>query len=154
VSRLGYPVLRLERDADPDGEWISYGVRMKLDLVGRKISLEQWGRLPQSVRDRLTGLRAETDEEIRIFAETLGTSLRQAGLAAEEVSESKRREVALWRDAGPVGDEVREFLDSMGVGDLWPRLDRFGRYLVHVFARKQDHERAGNALAELGFLTR
>lgn len=150
---MRYPILELEREADPDGEWLSYGVRMKLDLVGRKISLEQWKRLPPAARDDLTAASAETEAEIDAFASTLERVLDEAHLDAELLPDSKRAGVADWRDATVATDAARRVLDAAGGGDLWPRLDRYGRYVVCTFARKQDHARLRRALIELGYLS-
>ena len=149
---MGYPLLDLEREADPGGDWISYGVRMKLDLVGCKISLDDWQRLARSVRDELTVLSAETDDEIRAFGQALERALRAVGLKAELLPETKLAGAADWREAGQPSDDARALLLRLAAPELWPRLDRFARYLVCTFVRKRDVERARSALTQLGYL--
>lgn len=150
---MGYPVLELEREADPQGEWISYGVRMMLDLAGIKISLDDWGQLPSTTRDELTGLQAETDDEIRFFLERIESALSQAGLARQPLSEAKRAASSVWRDGAQPDRATAQLLADLGVHQLWGQLDRFGRYLACTFAGKQDLERARSALSELGYIS-
>ena len=129
---MRYPLLDLEREADPGGDWISYGVRMKLDLVGCKISLDDWQRLRRSIRDGLAALSAETDEEIGVFGQRLERALRDVGLQAQLLPDAKLAGAADWRDAGQPSDDARALLLSLGAPELWPRLDRclsFSRFL-------------------------
>ncbi len=149
---MGYPILELERRADPDGEWISYGVRMMLDLAGLKISLEDWQKLPRSKRDELTATRAETDGELRAFVEKLERALVDSGVAARPLSQAKQAEVAFWRVATEPNPDAVAVLNELNADPIWPQLDRFARYLVCSFSRKRDIERARSALEELGYL--
>jgi hypothetical protein len=149
---LRYPLLESEREADPEGEWISYGVRMKLDLVGRKISLDDWSRLPRSVRDELTELTAETDAEIAVFERALDSASSGAGIDSQSLPSAKREAVTAWRDPGEVTPAAQAFLGGLGGEGLWPELDRFGRYLICTFSHKSDIGRARRAMIQLGYL--
>lgn len=149
---MRYLVFEFEREADPGGDWISYGVRMKLDLVGCKISLDDWSQIPRRVRDELTELSAETDAEIGLFSGALASALAGVGVQAQVLPTAKRDGVADWRDPGVIGADAKALLDSVGARGVWPELDRFGRYVVCTFARKEDVDRARRALNELGYL--
>lgn len=145
-------MLELEREADPDGEWMSYGVRMKLDLVGRKISLDDWQSLTSSARTELNDLAVETDQEIEIFANRLLALLTDAGLQSQALGEEKLAGVSDWRDPGRPGGQADVLLRRLGAPEIWSSLDRFARYVVCTFARKQDLSRARRALIQLGYL--
>ena len=147
---MKYPLLEVEREADPDGKWIPYGVRMKLDLVGRKIALNDWQAVRPHAREELIGLSVETDQEMRIFDHCLERALTETGLQAQVLPDDKLASVGDWRDAGDASDQASALLHSLGALELWPQLDRFGRYVVCVFARKQDLASARSALIQLG----
>ncbi len=146
---MTFPILEVERKDDPDGAWITMAVRMKLDLVGLKISLEDWQALGESERDRLHAMSAD-DEVLGGFA----NELRAAMLAAErgepsELSERKRRGPDAWRDPGPVPESVTAASARTGVEVDWPGGDRFTRFVLSHYAGREDDRRFRLAADEL-----
>jgi hypothetical protein len=104
------------------------------------------------VREELISLSAETDQEILEFGAFLERALTEAGLRAQALSDGKLVRVGDWRDRGDASDPASALLHGLGARDLWPQLDRFGRYVVCTFARKQDLPSARSALIQLGYI--
>jgi hypothetical protein len=155
LRTIGARILELEREADPSGEWIPYCVRMKLDLAGLKIGLDSWQALPTDVRRILIEAPAETPAEVDAFAARLEREVVAVGAACAALPEHRRDLISVWRDGGELPEDLHGLLARVarsptGAWALWASLDMFGRYLVHVFARKDDAEGLARALSELG----
>jgi hypothetical protein len=151
-------VLDLERESDPDGEWIPYCVRMKLDLAGLKIGLEDWQTLSADARAALVAAPVADRAERDAFAALIRREADAAGARCAALPEPKRALVETWRDAAAPSEPQLDVLAKLAgsrteAAVLWSRLDLFGRYLVHAFARKGDANTLARALAELGVRT-
>ena len=147
---MRYRVLELERQADPEGDWIPMAVRMKLDLVGLKMHLDDWQALPEDDRAQLLEAAAENDGEIATFEIILRRIMAAAGRPGPaQLSKEKREAVHGWKEAGPLTEPAASMLERLGRSEVWPTLDRFGRYLVHTLASKDDGARLGAALDEI-----
>jgi len=150
VAPERYPVLRIERDADPAGDWIPLAVRMKLDLARCKIGLADWRKLAMPDRQILLALPAETETEVGAFRERLAELLATAGATAPTaltgVTKTKLED---WSAPGPAPASVAERLARIGRLAAWDRLDRFGRYAVCSLARKDDVDALASVVDEL-----
>ena len=145
---MPYPVLQFEKEADPDGEWITMAVRMKLDLAGLKIRLPDWTALAPEERTTLHDMPAESDEQVAAFCEFLHAALARAGRPeAVALPPEQAAGAASWKQPGPPPPEVGRTLAA--AANAWRRLDRFGRYVVCHLAAKSDDGRMRSALAEL-----
>lgn len=131
-------------------DWITMAVRMKLDLVGLKMRLRDWQALPMAQRRALQDAPAESEQEIDQFRQRVTTILREAGRGAPQpLSETKRGDMANWKDAPAMPQAVREIADKLDVQIDWTRLDRFGRYVLWSLARQGATERFAAAAGEL-----
>jgi len=145
-----YRVLELERRADPDGEWIPFAVRMKLDLVGLKMGLDDWQALAVADRDELLHAPVDTDGDLATFEITLRRLMAAAARPGPKpLSAQKRDAVSAWKEPHAIAGPAVSMLERLGRSAVWPELDRFGRYLVCSLATKDDEERLTAALDEL-----
>jgi hypothetical protein len=141
-----YPVLAFERLADPDGDWITMAVRMKLDLVGLKVGLAQWQALERQVRESLHGMPGESQRQLENFKGMLVDSLKTANVEpAGPLSAGKRELVTCWTEGAVQPDVVVQALNACSTQLDWGQLDRFGRYVVWHLASKQARAIASSA---------
>jgi hypothetical protein len=64
---MTYPRLELEKKEDPADEFITLAVRMKLDLAGCRISLEDWKAMAKKAQWELHNFVTETSADIQEF---------------------------------------------------------------------------------------
>jgi len=148
---MSYAVLSFEREEDPQGAWIPLVVRMKLDLLGVKIGLDDWQALPDEVREELIEIEVEQDRGLARFHQRLREVLATAACdAPRALSEHKLAGRAAWAQAGPMPGEVARLAERLGVEIQWAALDRFGRYVLWHLGAKGADARFRQALEELG----
>lgn len=147
---MPYPLLEQERTQDPDMEWITLAVRMKLDMAGLKLRLQDWQKLPIAQRRALHDAPAESDQEIGRFGRLLEGMLGDIGCdAPQPLPQSKRSDVERWNHAAAMPREVTVCADAAGVQLDWASLDRFRRYALWSLAKKGAIERFTAAVDEL-----
>lgn len=147
---MPYPLLEQEHEQDPEMNWITLAVRMKLDLAGLKLGLRDWQKLPIAQRRVLHDAPVESEQEIARFGRMLDNLLRQNGCAAAQpLPQSKRTDVERWNQAATVPREVTACADAAGVQLDWMTLGRFTRYVLWTLAKKGSIERFSAAADEL-----
>lgn len=136
-----YPWLALEARRDPSREWITWAVRMKLDLSGIRIGLEHWQSLNDSDRDRLHDFRVEKPSDAQTFRALLLACLPKP---CAEIEFTMDRESAqqCWNKLGSRNlPACVEALEGKWCLDLnWSRLNLFGRYVFCAIAEKRNPE--------------
>ncbi len=131
-------------------EWIPLAVRMKLDVAGLSLGLEDWQALELEARRSLVA--APEGGPRGVFAGLLIRSLAAAGRSAPRALDTGKLEARKrWMGASqPPGslEDAGEF--SIEVD--WHHLDRFDRYVLSQLAGKGRREQLAAAVAELGLL--
>ncbi|MFT4570272.1 MAG: hypothetical protein ACI91F_001146 [Candidatus Binatia bacterium] len=141
---------RLAIEEGDDPTWMSLRLRMKLDLVGLKISLVQWQKFATLDRGKLNAAPAETATDTALFAAMLTQSMTAAGLPAPvALAEKKLAGRAFWNSSGPTPAVVVDVCEAAGLDPRWAELDRFGRFVVFHLASRGDVPRLRGALSEL-----
>ncbi|MDE0035315.1 MAG: hypothetical protein OXU75_19580 [Deltaproteobacteria bacterium] len=142
---------RFEFEAEfyPTLERVPFHVRMKLDLVGVRVSLSTWRAFSLEERRALCHLPAETDEEKEVFAAFL------AALAETRAGVEAERCPALDPDAwaaASVPDPVAARSEGEGMPVTpaeWGRWAAHERYALYKTALSKDPELFRLALREL-----
>lgn len=133
----------------PTLERLPFHVRMKLDLVGVRVSLSTWRAFSLEERWALCHLPADTDEEREVFTAFLGA------LAAARTGMDAERCPALDPDAwaaASVPDSVASRSEGEGVPVSpaeWSRWAAHERYALYKTALSKDPELFRLALREL-----
>ena len=146
---MSYPRLEIERAEDPDGTWLSLGMRMKLDLAGMQISLADWKALSVATQTELEQASGEEEATIQTFARRLETSLQTTGKSCRPLPPDKLRAVEKWKSPGPEPVEVTAAREGAGEVPLWDHLDRFGRYVLYSLASRGKRQKFARAAREL-----
>ena len=147
---MQYSLLEQERIQDPDMGWITLAVRMKLDLAGLKLRLQDWQKLPIAQRRALHDAAVETEQQIARFSRLLVDMLRENNCdAPRPLPQSKHTDIERWKHAGVMPQEVMACADTAGIRIEWAELDRFGRYVLWTLAKKGAIERFSAAADEL-----
>jgi hypothetical protein len=138
-------IFSFERELHATLSFVPLAVRRKLDLAGRKISLEGWRALAMEDRRALADARIDDDAAARAFAEALGEAATRAGVSLQPIAAGDPHP---WRGAS-VPEKLREKLAE----DAWLGLDDETRYVLLKLAEAQREPwRLNAALAELGLL--
>ncbi len=136
---MTYPWLALEARRDPGRQWLTWAVRMKLDLCGIRIGLAHWQALSGNDRETLHELPVGNGADMQAFRRTLESSLARAGQEMpaiyDERTASARREL-LSATIPPAS--VTKLLARWRIAIEWTRLDTFGRYILCAIAGKRD----------------
>jgi hypothetical protein len=134
-------IFSFESDLYATLAFVPLAVRRKLDLAGRKISLEGWRAL--ALEDRRALADAPVDDDgVRAFAEALGAAAARAGVSLRSIAAGE----PVWR-----GADVPAPLRARIAGDAWRGLDDEIRYVLLKLAEaRREPERLDAALAELG----
>jgi hypothetical protein len=147
---MAYPRLSCEGEAARDLKFISLAVRMKLDLAGFKVSLQDWQAIPVDKRWQLHDMEAESDDAIEQFRRLCEQALTQADRPLpHRLQESELAHVKEWKDAIAVPRKIAALDESQRLKKDWPCFDRFGRYVLWYLATKGDIPRFRSALQEL-----
>ena len=146
---MSYPVLEFERADDPDGKWMSMGLRMKLDLAGLRISLADWQALDEGDRMNLDDARAEEQVEVDFFAALLKRAMQRAGRSCETMATERAAAIVNWKDRCAEPPEVVRMNVGLQAVPPWGELDRFGRYVLYSLAARGRHEKFSSAAREL-----
>lgn len=148
---MTYPRLELEKKEDPGGEFITLAVRMKLDLAGCRISLEDWKALPDNSQCELHNFITETFADIQEFKKMMTEALMNVSRTQpEQLSQASIAKVSWWKDTGPIPKEVSSALARAGC-DLvdWNQTNRFTRYVLWSFATKKQGQNFAQAYVDL-----
>lgn len=149
--QAGYRILPFELEQDPGGDWIPLVVRMKLDLLGRKVGLKGWQALSTATRSSLVQMGAENEEQVLEFGRFLAAALAAADQPPPEpLPEKKLERRGAWRAHGPVPECVMEMSARLGRPVPWDRLNRFGRYVLWALADKGAEDRFVRAAEAFG----
>ncbi len=142
-------VFEFERGGDgAELEWMPLAVRMKLDLAGLKLGLEDWQALTLETRRSLLAAPETGSGFVALLAGALRGAGRPAaqGLAADRLAARKA-----WLEGGRQPAEI----DATGGSALklaWDSLDRFDRFVLLHLARKGRRREFGSAAGALGLL--
>ena len=130
-------------------------VRLKLDLVGIKLSLRQWSRFTRDDRAALVQDRCET------AAHTAAYRIRLSALIADRAGETA---VALpvdpappWADSSRTAGRVASYADALGLSvpttEQWGRLSPLQRFALFKLSRPgHDNDNFVPAMREFGLL--
>lgn len=142
-------LLAFEHASDPDLEFIPMAVRMKLDLVGCKISLTQWQQLSPASRSQLTGMQLVGPEYSCLFRQSLDNALKLAGCRpSEDLPLAKRDQLIAWWDPDQLPRELRARWEELELDTKWRALNAFGRYVAWSLLRKGHVRKLLAALTE------
>ena len=145
-----YLVLTVEREQDPDGNWIPLAVRMKLDLAGRKIDLEDWIALSPQNREMLLGADVESPWAVDDFRERLERALHESDRAPARLLDSRKNaSLGEWTNGAAAPSKVTAMLADAHSGLDWQRLDRFSRYVLCWLANKNAYQRLDTVVQDL-----
>ncbi len=150
---MSYPLLEFERTKDPTNEFITLAVRMKLDLAGCKIGLQDWSAFSRNQRQTLHDTDAESDSTVKAFKRILCDVLSQAdrpppsNLPATKLARTTQW-TAPWNGIETVAPKVLDLAQRQDIRINWSKLDRFSRYVLWYLAEKNDTVRFKTALRE------
>lgn len=132
----------------PDLRRVPFHVRMKLDLVGIRVSLNTWCVLSLVERRVLCELPVETDEEKEVFATFLSALAEsRAGVGAERCLPLDAGE---WATTVPKAVVQRSEVASVPVVPAeWSRWASHERYVLYKTALSKDPELFQQALKEM-----
>lgn len=140
--------LAFEREMLQRLDLIPLGVRRKLDLAARKISLAGWSALDFSDRRALCDIVVTDDPSIAAFAAMLAGAAAKAGVALEPIV----ADTASWRTSdvpGPVSVRLAELGVTLDAA-AWRALDDEARYvLVKLAGKRREPERFASAVKEI-----
>lgn len=140
---------KFEADIYRTLECVPMSVRRKLDMVGIKISLDEWQALGRGERLAICHLPAESAEERETLRVFMSEAVRRtSGAEPRNLSEEHRR---IANPPAQLPPEVAESARLEGFAltqSLWERLDQDERYaLVKLGTGKVSHN-LGAALSE------
>ena len=142
-------LLAFEHESDPDLELIPMVVRMKLDLVGCKISLTQWQQLSPASRSHLTNMQLVGPAHYCQFRQYLDDALKLAGCPpSEDLPLVKRDQLIAWWDPDKLPRELRERWEELKPDTQWRALSALGRYVAWSLLRKGLEKKLLAALTE------
>ncbi len=137
MMRDPYPILEFERGDDPAGVLIPMSMRMKLDLAGCRISLDDWQALPPANRHELRAGVVDTELGLTEFKRKLNNALRAANRNQPlPLPDFELMEIRLWKDHCQIPTVVSQIAEQLNVQLDWPSLDMFARYAFWSLARK------------------
>jgi hypothetical protein len=148
---MTYPRLELEKKEDPADEFITLAVRMKLDLAGCRISLEDWKAMAKKAQWELHNFVTETSADIQEFKKMMTEALMKASRAKpEQLSQTSIAKVTKWKDTGPIPKEVSCALARTGLNLIeWKQTNRFTRYVLWSFATKRQGRNFAQSYVDL-----
>lgn len=149
------PIFRFETDFAGALHCIPMCVRLKLDLVGIKLSLKQWNRIPLSERQHLVEGPCDTRPEADEYRSQLMRFI-------EEYTSSKPEEVPLdpappWADAGHAPARLGSYSAALGVSPpssaQWSSLTPLQRFALFKLTRPgHSNDNFIPAMREFGIL--
>ena len=138
---VSYPWLTLESRRDPEKQWITWAVRMKLDLSGIRIGLGHWQSLSDADRDRLHDFRVENPFDAESFK---GSLLACMPIPCTEIEAAIDPESAqhCWNKLGgrTLPEPLQVLVAKWSLDLEWDRLNLFGRYVFCAIAEKRNPE--------------
>ena len=145
IDALG-TVLTHEHEADPNFKFIPLIVKMKLDLAGVRISLDNWQAF--SFEQRATLIHKASDRHLNSFKDTLNLMLEEIGCVVHTVDQETPMYAAEWlKDTEP--ELVERFNRLARLEANWQALNCFERYVLCYTAKKGDQELCQRAMKEL-----
>jgi hypothetical protein len=138
---VSYPWLALESRRDPEKQWITWAVRMKLDLSGIRIGLGHWQALTESDRDRLHDFRVENRSDAESFKKLLLACMPKS-FAEIEAAIDRESAQRYWDSLSGrnLPDSVQALIEQWNLDLDWKRLNLFGRYVFCAIAEKRNPE--------------
>ncbi|HIF62658.1 MAG TPA: hypothetical protein EYG16_11535 [Deltaproteobacteria bacterium] len=148
-ATMSYPLLAFEKSDDPEGEWMSMGLRMKLDLAGLRISLADWQALEPDDRAALNNAPAEAQAEVESFAALLKRAMQSVSRTCESITVERVGSAVNWKDSCDEPVEVTKMRTDAQSTPPWQGLDRFGRYVLYSLASRGRRKKFDWAAREL-----
>jgi hypothetical protein len=134
-------LFRFEIESTEDLRFIPLAVRFNLDRFGRRLSLDQWQRLPYDDRVLLARFPVENEADIEPnFDLAVREMLR---MHADDEPETFAPETdPIWVHTDAVPESVIRQSSLCGIGapslDRWSELNAFQRYALAKLSRKND----------------
>ena len=139
-------LLTSECEADPNLEFIPLIVRMKLDLAGVKISLDDWQAL--SLEQRMGLIFSASDNDVGLFKFVLRSMLEEIGSFTDYTESEGPTVNAEWLEcAEPKTVEIFRKRAQFEVD--WHALSYFGRFVLCYAVKKDCAELCQQAMQEL-----
>ncbi len=134
-------LFRFEIESSENLRFIPLVVRFNLDRFGRRITLDEWQRLPQSDRELLARFPVENDPAIEPnFDQALGEMLRTHAGNKPDTFEPDTDPV--WAHADAVPETVIRQSSLCGINSpslgRWSELVPFQRYALAKLSRKNE----------------
>lgn len=148
-ATMSYPLLAFEKSDDPEGAWMSMGLRMKLDLAGLRISLADWQALEPGDRTALNDAPAEAQADVESFAALLKRAMQSVSRTCETITAERVGAAVNWKDSCDEPVEVTSMKADTQSAPPWQGLDRFGRYVLYSLASRGRREKFDWAAREL-----
>lgn len=148
-ATMSYPLLAFETSDDPEGEWMSMGLRMKLDLAGLRISLADWQALEPDDRTALNNAPAEVQAEVESFSALLKRAMQSVSRTCETMTVEREGAAVNWKDSCGEPVEVTNMRADAQSAPSWQGLDRFGRYVLYSLASRGRRKKFDWAAREL-----
>jgi hypothetical protein len=148
LARAG--VFGFESDSERTLEYIPMSMRLKLDLCGLKLSLDQWSDLPLAVREAVVAARCESELEVRRLRRDLQSVVKACGLGRLETIRCDRD---AWGTQAGIPPSVVVATEELGVdigATAWRRLNDLQRFTLIKLARPGHARNLPAALAEFG----
>lgn len=116
---------------------IPMSVRLKLDMVGLKVSLKQWQKLPEPVRRTALEMPCELSPQVEAYRAYL---TRMAFYYTEEAIEPARLAEPVWCDEDAVPAAITEAASAHGLTAItlgrWRQLTVLQRYALTKLSRE------------------
>jgi hypothetical protein len=132
---------------------IPMAVRMRLDVTGVKLKLNEWSKLGQAERLRLAQAPFATEEAIRAYAENLSRLVERTSGARPSLLEELPEPI--WENAGEIPAQVLDQARMAGLAlpsHAWAALSPLQRFALMKLSRP-GHENRNfvPAMKEFGF---
>ncbi len=139
-------LLTCEREADPNFKFIPLIVRMKLDLAGVKISLDDWQAF--SLEQRMGLISLASDNDVSLFKHALMSMLEEIGSVTDYTVSEVPTVSADWLE-GTEPETVEKFRKLAQLEVDWHALSYFGRFILCYAVKKDSAEFCQQAMQEL-----
>ena len=139
-------LLTSEFKADPNFEFIPLIVRMKLDLAGVKISLDDWQAL--SLEQRMGLISSASNNDVSMFKYVLRSMLKEIGSFTGYTESEVPTVNAEWLESAEP-ETVEKFRKLAQLDVDWHALSYFGRFILCYAVKKDCAEFCQQAMQEL-----
>jgi hypothetical protein len=139
-------LLTCECEADPNFKFIPLIVRMKLDLAGVRISLDDWQTL--SLEQRMGLISSASDNDVGLFKYALMSMLKKIGSVTDYTVSEVPTGSAEWLESAEP-ETVEKFRKLAQFEVDWHALSYFGRFILCYAVKKDSAEFCQQAMQEL-----